>query len=224
MLSGHTFSAKADLVSRLGGQAVYDTDLNITWLANANAGAGSSFDDAGPNDTSIDGRMSWNNAISWANSLTVGGFSDWRLPKTAVPDSSCSNSGLGAATGLGCTGSEMGHLFIELGDDPTNTRPLQEGVLSSGDPDLAFFNNIQSQPGRGGIYWSQTKQNQFNAFDFNFNNGIQDFERFDINARYAWAVRDGDVLSSVPLPGAIWFFGSSFFALFGLKWGAKKSA
>jgi hypothetical protein len=32
------FSAKADLISRLDGQAVYDSGFNITWLANANAG------------------------------------------------------------------------------------------------------------------------------------------------------------------------------------------
>ena len=45
------FSAKADLISRLDGQAVYDSGFNITWLANVNCRAGYSFDDAGPNDT-----------------------------------------------------------------------------------------------------------------------------------------------------------------------------
>jgi len=35
--------AHALLLSRLGGAAVYDDDLDVTWLADANAGAGSSF-------------------------------------------------------------------------------------------------------------------------------------------------------------------------------------
>lgn len=215
---GSVPSSDAALVPRLGGQAVYDTDLNITWLADANAGAGSAFDDAGPNDTSTDGRMSWNNAMAWAHSLSIGGFTDWRLPITADPDTSCSNSGLGSTTGRGCIGSEMGHLFhMELGGDPSDTLSPQDGILSSGDPDLALFSNIQSQPGWGGVYWSQTKQNEFNAYSFNFNNGIQDFERFDINARYVWAVRDGDVLSTVPIPSAIWLFGSGLLMLVGFR-------
>lgn len=80
---------QAALQSRLGGQAVYDTDLNLTWLANANA----------------NGLMNWSQANTWASGLTVGGFSGWRLPTS---DTSCS--------GYNCTGSEMGHLFYnELG-------------------------------------------------------------------------------------------------------------
>jgi len=59
IILGVSGAANAALVSRLGGLAVYDTDLNITWLANANA---------------------------WASGLTVGGFSGWRLPTTLQPD------------------------------------------------------------------------------------------------------------------------------------------
>ena len=82
-------TANAALESRLGGQAVYDTDLNITWLANGNA----------------NGLMDWWQANAWASGLTVAGFSGWRLP---ITDASCS--------GYNCTGSEMGHLFYnELG-------------------------------------------------------------------------------------------------------------
>ncbi|HMU63228.1 MAG TPA: hypothetical protein PKD35_00935 [Nitrosomonas sp.] len=67
----------APLESRLGGQAYYDPNLNITWLANANAGAGSSFDD-GVNTT--DGRMTWTSANAWTASLNIGGITGWRLP------------------------------------------------------------------------------------------------------------------------------------------------
>ena len=81
-------SAHAALVGRdINGVAVagssasavflYDTDLNITWLRNANAAAGSSFDNG---YDATDGYMTWANANNWANTLTVGSFSGWRLP------------------------------------------------------------------------------------------------------------------------------------------------
>ncbi len=60
-------SVDAALLSRLGGLAVYDTDLDITWLADSNAGAGSAFDDGTGN---TDGFMTWNSATAWAASLT----------------------------------------------------------------------------------------------------------------------------------------------------------
>ena len=59
-------------------EAYYDTAVNITWLANANAGAGSTFDN-GLNPT--DGRMTWVNANAWAAALNVQGVTGWRLPE-----------------------------------------------------------------------------------------------------------------------------------------------
>ena len=51
------------------------------------------------------GRMTWWGAQAWANSLMLGGYSDWRLP-TTIP----------ATYGYNQTGSEMGELFYnELG-------------------------------------------------------------------------------------------------------------
>jgi len=58
--------AKAALIDR-GNGMIYDTDLGITWLQNANS--------AGPS-------MTWNQANAWAASLNFGGYNDWRLPKT----------------------------------------------------------------------------------------------------------------------------------------------
>ena len=80
-------SAQADLFDR-GGGLIYDSDLNVTWAANAN----------------INGAMDWSTANSWAAGLVFGGVSDWRLPTSDT----CS--------AYNCTGSEMGHLFYsELG-------------------------------------------------------------------------------------------------------------
>jgi len=44
--------------------AFYDTELNITWLRNAN----------------VNGIQFLDNALAWAKGLRIGGYSDWRLP------------------------------------------------------------------------------------------------------------------------------------------------
>lgn len=59
-------------------QAYYDTDLNITWLADANAAAGSIYDDLYPY-----GSTTWDHAQAWIASLNAAnylGVSNWRLP------------------------------------------------------------------------------------------------------------------------------------------------
>lgn len=57
--------------------AYYDTRLNITWLANMNAGAGSAFDNGA---STTDGRMTWGNAVAWAASGLMEFGGGWRLP------------------------------------------------------------------------------------------------------------------------------------------------
>ena len=182
----------AALVSRLGGVAVYDTDLDITWLANANAGAGSAFDDG---VSVLDGKMTWSSANNWAASLTVGGFSDWRLPATLMMDATCNT--VSSSSGFNCTGSEMGHLFY---NELSGTAP--DSILDSGDPDLSLFNNIVA-----GDYWSATAfTNGTHAWNFSFGNGNQNLGLFEFELN-ALAVRSGDV-SAVPIPAVVWLFGS----------------
>ena len=53
------------------------------------------------------GKRTWHDATTWAASLSLAGFNDWRLPTT---DASCSNS-------PNCPGSEIGHLdYAALGN------------------------------------------------------------------------------------------------------------
>ncbi len=72
-------TANAALVTRLSGQALYDTILDVTWLRGGSnsIAAGTRFDDGASN---TDGRMTWDSANNWAASLNVGGVTDWRLP------------------------------------------------------------------------------------------------------------------------------------------------
>jgi MYXO-CTERM domain-containing protein len=182
-------SAQAALVGRdINGNAVagdaassvflYDTDRKITWLRDANAGAGSTFDNGG--DTT-DGRMTWANAVAWADALTVGAFDDWRLPTALNADGS---GPCGPA--YNCTGSEMGHLwYTALGN-------TAGAFTNDGD-----FLNMQSD-----AYWSGTEfaPDPNNAWLFSTGNGNQ--FALDKNFQfYAMAVRPGDVLAAqVPEP------------------------
>jgi hypothetical protein len=164
---GFVSPAYAALVSVLGGQAVYDDDLDISWVGNANLAATNTFglatgvslgtyegDTSGVNGIiNANGSMNWPGALFWIDAMNAANyldFSDWRLPNTLVPDSGCTSSDGTPRTdshGLDCMGSEMGHLFYDEFSADRKT-----SVLSTGDPtELAKFINIQSND-----YWSGT--------------------------------------------------------------------
>ena len=114
VLSFITQSSHATLTYVLGGLAVYDSDANLSWLTDANAIAGTTFDNGS------DGRADWDSANAWAASLDIDGVAGadgWRLPTTLQPDASCSNQfdpgGSLPVQGFAfnCTGSEMGNLY-----------------------------------------------------------------------------------------------------------------
>ena len=84
------FPAQAQLQARLGGQAFYDPDRDLTWIVDANLSATLNFGIPG---ISSDGNMNWHKANQWIaalNSSNYLGFSDWRLPQTTQPDPNCS--------------------------------------------------------------------------------------------------------------------------------------
>jgi len=189
-------AAQATLIDR-GGGLIYDSDLNITWLQDANYAKTSGYD--------ADGLMNWADAMTWASNLSYGGYTDWRLPTTLQPDSSCGSqfdagSPYGVQSfGFNCTGSEIGHLFyVELGGTAGSS------ILSSGDPDLALFTNIQAY-----VYWSGTEYapNTNGAWLFYTLDGLQHAVDKS-NVLYAWAVRPGDVAAgSVPEPQTLALLG-----------------
>lgn len=204
---GWSLAAQAALIDR-GGGLVYDSDRNLTWLANANLGAGSAYDDGYSNS---DGYMTAQAALDWAANLSYFDsvrnvtWDDWRLPSTAQPDPTCAQQQGGGAFSYGanCTGSEMGHMFyVELGGT------AMSAISASSDPDLALFTNLQSDG-----YWSQTQYDASFAWVFNFGYGLQGPDQ-KVLGYYAWAVRDGDV-AVVPAPGAAWLLGTGVLALAG---------
>lgn len=157
-------------------EAYYDTDLDITWLANAD----------------MNGPMNWATANTWAanlsfyNPLTDQTYADWRLPTTLQPDASCSSQSGGNSNGYNCTGSEMGHLFYaELGGT------AGQSFLTSADPDLAKFTDLKDY-----IYWSATGYSASSAWYFAFSSGGQ-LAVGKTSHFFALAVSPGDV-AAVP--------------------------
>lgn len=121
--------------------AFYDTDLDITWLRNANV---------------VGGEMDWFAAVDWAHGFTFAGYDDWRLPTS----DDC--------FAYGCTDSEMGHLwYVELGNPAgamTNTGSFQNLQTAT------YWSGTQSaaEPGRAWSFFMQEgyQANYSKFFDF----------------------------------------------------------
>ena len=198
-------SAQAVLLERLGGAAVYDTDLNVTWVTNANLAQTSTFNILG---IAPSGAMTWNTAQSYIvamNAANYLGFSTWRLPTTQQPDANCTVQDVAnhTSSGFGCIGGEMGHLFYsELGG--TVNTPIS-GVHTAS---YNFFRNLQD-----GTYWSDTSLDASSAWVFQFQNGSQTTGAKPTSAFFVLAVLSGDVASPKVLP-QIAFGGGWYSALY----------
>ena len=180
-------SANAALIDR-GGGLIYDDDRNITWLADGNYVMTSGYD--------ADGLITWSDAVSWAEGLSYGGYYNWRLPNA---DADCGVS-------FNCGNSELGHLFYnELSGTSGSS------ILTSSDPDLGLFSNIQSN-----WYWTGTERNSSEAWFFDFSGGGGGGQSIGSKGSIlmAWAVHDGDI-AAVPIPAAFWLFGSGLVGLIG---------
>jgi hypothetical protein len=189
LLSG---AAQAALLDR-GSGLIYDTDLNITWLRDANYARTSGYD--------ADGRMNWNQAATWAANLSYYDaarnvtYTDWRLPTTTNLGSfgaQCTYGGTDC--GYNSVGSEMSHLFYtELGNVGlySTTGATQPGYAYM--KTAPFINlYLQSTP-----YWStEYAPGAGTAWSFLFGYGFQGLDSKGYEY-YAWAVRDGDV-TAVP--------------------------
>ena len=204
--------ANADLVSALGGQVVTDTDLNITWVANANLAATNTFGlatfvnlgtDAYGYESKIfpNGAMTWGGAQKWIGAMNAAnylGYSDWRLPTTSdtgAPGIQVSYNGTDGGYNNPAT-SELSHLFYtELGNKGiySTTRIFQSdyGLVNTGP-----FTNFQANG-----YWSGTEYapDAKNAWFFATRFGNQDISS-KTNFMYALAVRSGNVAAPVPEP------------------------
>jgi len=182
LVTSSALPAAASLVPAAAAQAVYDTDKDVTWVADANLAATQTFGVRGINP---DGSMSWEVAKRWVAAMNAAhylGSDRWNLPATQLPDERCSQRPAAAAFGYGCVGSQLGYLYYdELGGVNGSTIGLTHNAS------YALFRNFQPY-----LYWSGTLWERVpnSAFSFSFGNGFQGTNVF-ANAMYVLAVAPG---------------------------------
>lgn len=200
-LSGaaHAALQGRDLNGSVGSfEAYYDTDLNVTWLADANYAKTSGYD--------ADGLMTWSQANTWAaqlsfyNPLTHETIDDWRLPTTTDTGTAGCNfaySGTDCGYNVDPNSSEMAHLFFtELGNISAYTTSgafVGDNGVNSGLVNKGPFTNFQSN-----VYWSGSEYvpGMIGAWGFVTYSGLQ-VNVLKTDTFYALAVRPGDV-AAVP--------------------------
>jgi len=215
-------SAQAALIDR-GGGLIYDTTLNITWLQNANAAAGSSYDDGW---SSTDGRTSFQSAQAFAANFSyfdpVNGvtYSDWRQPQgydIGAPGapSYLNTPGPGepfyaGPSGVGCDwqynlydcgynvnplANELVHLFVDLGNFAMyDENAIYRGGFSGVDWGLAHTGPFVNF--QNYVYWTAI----INPADptlawrhFYTENGRMSWRLVEDPDQYVMLVADGDI-------------------------------
>jgi hypothetical protein len=152
LATGLSGAAQAALIDR-GGGLIYDTDLDVTWLQDANYAKTSGYD--------ADGMMTWSAATTWAANLTYYDsirnvtYDDWRLPTTTdtgTPGCNWAYGGTDCGYNVDPASSEMAHLyFVGLGNlsyyttTGANSAAYAGGANSSSTLDnVGPFTNFQS--------------------------------------------------------------------------------
>jgi hypothetical protein len=228
-----TATANAALLGRApatpGGtdyQAYYDTNLSITWLADANLVVTNTFGlSIVSGIISPAGRMPWTTAQAWIAGMNAAiylGARNWRLPTvidTGAPGCEATTQYNGSDCGynVDLSTGEMSNLFY--GTLANNGQYDTSGVLQPcafAGPDYCLtsagpFKNIRHEI--FGYYWTGTEYPPDNvgAWVFGFSDGLQGYGP-KINGAYAWAVRNGDI-GAVPIPPAAFLFPSALAAL-----------
>jgi hypothetical protein len=201
-----TLPAQAALHDR-GGGLIYDDVLDITWLQDANYAKTSGHD--------ADGKMTWSQAVAWAENLSYGGYNDWRLPTmidTGQPGCDYANSGTDCGYNVQTYDADTSKVYSELAYmyyvnlglkgyfNPNGSHSPNFGLFAEryggGEANVGLVQNLQNW-----VYWSGLEDGATlnSAWSFHTNEGLQ--ASYSQNSSiYAWAVRPGDITAPVPEP------------------------
>jgi hypothetical protein len=205
-LGGAASMASAVLLDRgsddFGNRLIYDTELNVTWYQPNNNG------------------MNWGDAHAYAANLSIifkgKVFDDWRLPRaadirTGILSSSSCYIGWDHPSQANCLG-ELAHLYLELGgkSDPYDWS-LAVNPRAYGDNNP--FNTWPACPGNAcldaGYYWLEEGDDYelcgkagwlifWNTDHWGPSGASGGICQWQTNYKFAWALRDGDVVTNTP--------------------------
>ena len=149
--------AQASLLVQTDG-TIYDSDLDIYWLPDANLAASNTFGiptiSATASDGTFgirpDGTMTWHTAISWIAAMNENnylGHSDWVLPSMDLD-----NSGIpvdcATASSIDCLDNQYGYMFWKNGVTSTSQGLFNNVVgfhyWSNSDPSRVWVLNLTS--------------------------------------------------------------------------------
>lgn len=149
-----------------GVDVYYDTDQNLTWLA----------------DTNYQGTKSWQYADDWVQTLSIGGYEDWRLPT------------VDEIRQIWVT--ELGNYQYALGSPNPNT--YNAGPFRN----IRYFADRFNTSGvlEQAAYWTSDTNGDF-AYAWKTYSGLVINQYKDNYGYSTWLVRSGDSgLSNAPVP------------------------
>jgi hypothetical protein len=168
--------------------------------------------------------MDWASANTWAANLNYSGLTGWRLASNTPVNGiyNLTNRTNNGTTDWGFNitspNSELAYMYyINLNlkgmFSPTGALQSNSGIfgngnrLAFGQNNVGLVNNLQAY-----MYWSGTQLGS-SSWSFDTIGGSQQFGP-QTDTFFAWAVRSGDI-SAVPVPAAVWLFGSGLIGLSG---------
>jgi len=189
--------ASVPLVPAADGQTIYDPNLKVTWLADANLAGTQTF---GVSNINKGGSMDYATAVRWVeamNTLDHGagylGHNNWQLPTAPAEDHTCARTGRhGESFGFHCFGSALGSLYY--------------GSLGLREPDTAVrmpadtvgpFHDFQPY-----LYWSGSPpaDPKQGFVSFSFNSGFQG-ANVTLNYLYVLVMIKGKLPGTPPATG-----------------------
>jgi hypothetical protein len=162
--------ANAPTIPAADGQTIYDPNLKVTWLADANLAATQTF---GVSNINKSGSMDYATALRWVAAMNKAdngagylGHNNWQLPTAPSKDASCARTGRhGESFGFHCSGSALGSLYYgSLGIREPNTAVRMPsnsvGPFKDFQPYLYWSGSAAADPKQGFV-------------TFSFNSGFQ---------------------------------------------------